>query len=348
MTEETAIERFDYKAERDPPHLHPNDGSERMAAAFSSAVAEWRAAAWGWHDRRHALAGRLTLQDAWPRCLRWTDAECDQVDRWIANGEETPECFWVRLKPAADSGEQVQVALPTTAEITVRPLVLGEWEVRVGGTVEPGVVFANDEEEALARAAVQLAEDEVRQLRREMESAEQKLQRARVAMLKSSSGSIDAFLAPSNLRPADLKTARASIPSGSIRCAQWEEGERTVRLGLQLGDAGPGLWLEVSRQELGHHAEPHEVARRSGLAENIIELRHLCPGHEAASPAQVVRCAIDQLTALQLERERLKPEMVFEAVRLALAKLEAVAAAPFAYAADGQREAMRILRGCIP
>ena len=88
-----------YKKDNDPPHLHPNDGSERMAAAFSSPVAEWRAAAWRWHDRRHALAGRLTLQDAWPRCLRWTDAECDQVDRWIADGEETPECFWVRLKP---------------------------------------------------------------------------------------------------------------------------------------------------------------------------------------------------------------------------------------------------------
>lgn len=99
-----------YKTHNDPPRLHPNDSSERMAAAFACPVAEWRAAAWAWHDRRHALAARLTLQDAWPRCLRWTDSECDQVDRWIAGGEETPEAFWVRLKPIAPPLEGIDLA----------------------------------------------------------------------------------------------------------------------------------------------------------------------------------------------------------------------------------------------
>lgn len=107
-----------YRNRNDPPGMRvigTGDGDQTFAGVRhfflshtgiddnASARREARAAAWSWHDRRHAIAGRLTLQDAWPRCLRWTDAECDQVDRWIANGEETPECFWVQLKPASVS-----------------------------------------------------------------------------------------------------------------------------------------------------------------------------------------------------------------------------------------------------
>lgn len=91
----------DFKARHWPPGIAP------PLAIF----AEQLAAAWSWHDRRHALAARLTLQDAWPRCLRWTDAECDQVDRWIAEGEETPECFWVQLKPIDQADDDSELAL---------------------------------------------------------------------------------------------------------------------------------------------------------------------------------------------------------------------------------------------
>ena len=81
------------KAHNDPPHLHPNDGSERMAAAFFSPVAEWRAAAWAWHDRRRALAVDISEQIGADRfaapvlldeMIKWTDAECDEVERYAA------------------------------------------------------------------------------------------------------------------------------------------------------------------------------------------------------------------------------------------------------------------------
>lgn len=80
-----------YKAHNDPPHLHPNDSSERMAAAFLCPVAEWRAAAWAWHDHRHRMIDRgLAFRgvgwaslNPWPRCLTWTDKQVDDVEHWL-------------------------------------------------------------------------------------------------------------------------------------------------------------------------------------------------------------------------------------------------------------------------
>ena len=135
-----------YKREHDLPGLEV----ERCGFGQRTAEQPWwmttdegaeHAAAWAWHDRRHALAGRLTLQDAWPRCLRWTDAECDQVDRWIADGEEVPEFIWVRLKPVDRSStpEDLDPAKPQRVEGLARPsearqvLQVVEWEA-VGGS----------------------------------------------------------------------------------------------------------------------------------------------------------------------------------------------------------------------
>lgn len=100
-----------HKAHNDPPGMRTAwSTGDAVTPLPLEALVEARAKAWAWHDRRHALAARLTLQDAWPRCLRWTDSECDQVDRWIAGGEETPEAFWVRLKPIAPPLEGIDLA----------------------------------------------------------------------------------------------------------------------------------------------------------------------------------------------------------------------------------------------
>ncbi len=59
-----------------------------------------RAAAWAWHDHRHALAERglayrgrgWAALAVWPRCLTWTDEQVAEVERWLANSTaEMPE-----------------------------------------------------------------------------------------------------------------------------------------------------------------------------------------------------------------------------------------------------------------
>jgi hypothetical protein len=59
-----------------------------------------RAAAWAWHDRRHALAellGRVAASivregDAWPRILTWADKQVAEVERWLRDSTaEMPE-----------------------------------------------------------------------------------------------------------------------------------------------------------------------------------------------------------------------------------------------------------------
>ena len=84
-----------YKREHDPPHLHPNDSSERMAAAFSSPVAEWRASGWIWHDRRHALAEhdkrRCSRVVPFSEYLAMTDADCKLAEFLVADAERRAE-----------------------------------------------------------------------------------------------------------------------------------------------------------------------------------------------------------------------------------------------------------------
>jgi len=65
--------------------------------------AEARAAAWAWHDRRHALAerlrsglgdrlGRCDGLDFWPVILTWSDAQVAEVERWLVDSTaEMPE-----------------------------------------------------------------------------------------------------------------------------------------------------------------------------------------------------------------------------------------------------------------
>lgn len=60
------------------------------------------AAAWGWYDRRLALALRMVLgdfeaghplrTDHWPRCLTWSDEQVAEVERWLVDSTaELPE-----------------------------------------------------------------------------------------------------------------------------------------------------------------------------------------------------------------------------------------------------------------
>lgn len=145
---------------------------------------------------------------------------------------------------------------------------------------------------ALTEQALQDAQVDVRSndeavchLRRMLGAAEQKLQRSRARARKLAGVSVEAFLAPPNLRPEDLARERASIPSGSIRCAHWEEGERTVCLGLQLGDGGPGFWVEVPRHELGYYAASHAGRLQQALDERVVELLKQPPGAESLDVA---------------------------------------------------------------
>lgn len=94
-----------YKAKHDPPGcciglvMKGQGATERgsycvdFGASEAFAVPAWkggkvdagarlvaRAAAWAWHDRRHALA------IMWPRCLAWTDAQVAEVERVSAHG----------------------------------------------------------------------------------------------------------------------------------------------------------------------------------------------------------------------------------------------------------------------
>lgn len=194
----------------------------------------------------------------------------------------------------------------------------------VGALIEEGL----REAQADARAA----EERVVELRRDLEQAEQRAQQSRARVRKLTGFSIEPFLAPPWLRPRDLKEAKAQIPRGSIQCAQWDdEGPNTqrVRLGLQLGDDGPGFWVEVARADLGTFGAPHMKG------ESNVEL--------AARLSDERDEAVRQL---QLEVDR--HSRVSEAARIVLTKLEAVANAPFAYAADALREATRILREVLP
>lgn len=327
----------DYKLHNDPPHLHPNDSSERMAAAFLCSVAEWRAAAWAWHDRRHALAARLPINaDAWPRCLRWTDKECDQVDRWIADGEETAEPLW--SLPSGGAAIVWPDNTPAAGDISAAVRRdLNAAILRDAPTEDPEVGALNEEALRDAQADVRHDDERVSAIRRDLEQAEQIAQRSRARARRLAGVSVEAFLAPPHLRPEDLARERASIPSGSIRCAQWDDGGRTVRLGLQLGEDGPGRWLEVSRQELGYHADPHGSKARGDDVEQVARLM------DERGIADALQKQLEQAHALAGEaltaRDKLR-----EGVRLALAKLEAVAGAALGYAADGQRAATCILR----
>lgn len=53
-------------------------------------LAEARAAAWAWYERRLALACRhdvesgALLDDPWPICLSWTDERMAAVEEWLA------------------------------------------------------------------------------------------------------------------------------------------------------------------------------------------------------------------------------------------------------------------------
>jgi hypothetical protein len=91
---------------------------EAVEARFVKTQTEARAAAWAWHDRRHALADRLASAifvaaevfrgrpirtviprneaqhfpecemmsfHAWPRCLTWSDEQVAEVERWLVD-----------------------------------------------------------------------------------------------------------------------------------------------------------------------------------------------------------------------------------------------------------------------
>lgn len=109
-----------YKHEHDPPGMRvvgtgdrdqSFDGvrhfflSHTGQAENAAARAEASAAAWAWHDRRHALAAKLDSDyrleapddcesgaSAWPRCLTWTDEQVAEVERWLRDSTaEMPE-----------------------------------------------------------------------------------------------------------------------------------------------------------------------------------------------------------------------------------------------------------------
>lgn len=77
-----------FKEDNDPPGIVYDPDAEPTA----------RAAAWTWHDRRHALADKLDADNwqigedsVWPRCLTWSDEQVAAVERWLADGGEMPE-----------------------------------------------------------------------------------------------------------------------------------------------------------------------------------------------------------------------------------------------------------------
>ena len=67
-----------------------------------------RAAAWTWHDRRHALVARLEGEgvqvDMWPHALVWTDAECAECERWPGM-RAMPDDFPAVLRSLAEMPE---------------------------------------------------------------------------------------------------------------------------------------------------------------------------------------------------------------------------------------------------
>lgn len=106
------------------------------------------------------------------------------------------------------------------------------------------------------------------------------------------------FVAPERVRPEDLKNNALAIPRGSIRCAQWEEDEPLVRLGISLGDDAGNIWLTVSRSELGYHSAAHAAHHHTRSVP--VEPAALNPGEQlvwAATFAQVLIGGSSQLRA---------------------------------------------------
>ena len=78
-----------YRNRNDPPGMaawrqHGGPDGDLWLTEVSAGSADYpkaRAAAWAWHDRRHALVARLEGEgvqlDMWPAALAWTDDECE-------------------------------------------------------------------------------------------------------------------------------------------------------------------------------------------------------------------------------------------------------------------------------
>lgn len=98
------------------------------------------------------------------------------------------------------------------------------------------------------------------------------------------------YVAPERVRPEDLKINAAAIPRGSIRCAQWEEDESLVRLGISLGDDAGNIWLTVSRSELGYHSAAH--AAHHPARSVPVEPAALSPGEQLVWAAAFA-CGVD-------------------------------------------------------
>lgn len=106
----------DYKAHNDPPGMWVKYPDERgPLSSWGVEGTEWplgvgkaRAAAWAWHDRRHALAAKMEIRadvaiamaradgiswgDFWPHCLTWTNDQVAEVERWLLDSTaEMPE-----------------------------------------------------------------------------------------------------------------------------------------------------------------------------------------------------------------------------------------------------------------
>ncbi len=97
------------------------------------------------------------------------------------------------------------------------------------------------------------------------------------------------FVAPERVRPEDLKNNALVIPRGSIRCAQWEEDESLVRLGISLGDDAGNIWLTVSRSELGYHSAAHAAHHRTQSWPVPVEPAALSPGEQLVWAAAFAR-----------------------------------------------------------
>lgn len=86
-----------FEAHNDPPGVIPC-GPLGLFVTFGPGLPLFlsRAAAWAWHDRRHALVGPIELREsgeyrttwpdpAWPRCLTWSDEQVAEVERWLVD-----------------------------------------------------------------------------------------------------------------------------------------------------------------------------------------------------------------------------------------------------------------------
>lgn len=300
MTEETAIERLDYS--KPPPGYEVfDDDGDREEDGFDFSCMGWYFGIAGCDDVPEDGKPRATEADALVSAWAHYKVHNDPPGMWSGKARgEHPGGYGFALM-GTDPEHPLEADFEVLAD--ARAAAWAHYKLHNDPPQDPEVGALIEEGLREAQADARVSEERVAELRRDLEQAEQRAQQNRARVRKLIGFSIEPFLAPPWLRPRDLKTAKSQIPRGSIQCAQWDDdGPDThrVRLGLQLGEEGPGFWIDVSRQELGVHAREHDARTCKHMRAEILGARQALDDlRRALDQARVER------DAARMEVERL-------------------------------------------